>query len=718
MKRNKFVSNNIKTWKIAFIVFALGLITIVPFYFGEQTEAQTATGTVYVANLTGAPIGEATPRGNAAYFADSSNHTALDVSVMNVNLPFRTVLTVYVDGASVGTFQLSSTKSGRLHLPAPNQPAPTVNDGSTIEVKNGDTVVLAGAFAAPPPPPSPSPSATHTPHPSPSGSPSTSPTPHPTMTPHPTPVAAFFAPLTGETIDGVQPRGMGQYIEFAESKVLNVFVGHVNLAEGTVLTVSVGETAVGDITLDDDGDGRLRLNSANGDTVPTVTEGAAITVKNGETTVVAGVFGLPTPPPTPSPSGTPMGTPTPHPSPSGSPTPNPSPRPVRVFEGRLNGAQVVPAVTTEARGAVKVVLNADETQVKVFAGFRNLSSEQTTATINGPALAGETADMIFELTAVGGTSGHFAVATFDVTSEQVEQLRNGLWYIQIGSTDNPTGEIRGQIRAHSHHSAFTGSETEDIAVFRPNTATWYVSTANGLIARTLGTADSVPVSGDYDGDGKTDFAVFRNGIWTVSRSSDGGLTTKQFGMTGDIPVRGDYDGDGTNDFGVFRPSNGSWYILKSTGGMIATQFGANGDKPVATDLDGDGKTDITVFRPSTGNWYSLKSSSGAFFGVKFGQNGDVPVVGDFDSDGSDDVTVFRASTGAWYSLKSSNGAFQAVAWGKSGDVPVAGNFDGDMTTDIAVFRPSNGTWYILRSSDNAYDFKYFGTNGDVPTPAN
>ncbi|MCD9185475.1 MAG: CHRD domain-containing protein [Pyrinomonadaceae bacterium] len=717
MKRNRVVSkktNKLKTWKIAFIAFALGLMTIVPFYFGEQTGAQTTTGTFLVANLTGEPIGSATPRGFGRYFATTSGPKTFDVEVVNVNLPFRTVLEVFVGETSVGTFQLSSNKSGRLHLEAPEQTVPTVAEGATVTVKQGATVVLTGAFALPP---TPSPTATHTPFPSPSGSPHQSPTPRPTMTPRPTPVATFFAPLTGETIDGVAPRGMGQYVEFTEGKYLNVFVGHVNLAEATVLTVSVDDASVGEITLDDDGEGNLRLSTANGDTVPTVAAGSTLVVKNGETTVLSGTFVVPTPTPHPSPSASPS--PTGSPTTTPTPRPSPSPRPVRFFEGRMNGAQVVPAVTTQARGGVKVVLNNDETQITVYAGFRNLSSEQTTATINGPAIAGETADTIFELTAVGGTSGHFAPATFDVTAEQVEQLRNGLWYIQIGSTDNPTGEIRGQIRARSHHSVFTGSETEDIAVFRPNSATWYVSTGTGLTAKTLGTADSIPVSGDFDKDGQTDYAAFRNGTWLISRSSDGGTTVKQFGTTGDIPVRGDYDGDGANDLAVFRPSTGSWYIQKSNGsGMIATQFGQNGDRPVASDLDGDGKTDITVFRPSTGNWYSLRSSTGAFYGVKFGQNGDVPVVGDFDGDGSDDVTVFRASTGAWYSLKSSNGAFQAIAWGTAGDIPIPGFYDGDMTSDIAVFRPSNGTWYILRSSNGTYDFKAFGTNGDIPTTSN
>jgi hypothetical protein len=231
-------------------------------------------------------------------------------------------------------------------------------------------------------------------------------------------------------------------------------------------------------------------------------------------------------------------------------------------------------------------------------GFFGLSSSQTTAKIYGPAMAGETAPAIFDLGTVGGTAGRFPAQTFEVTEEQKAQLRSGLWYAQIGSADHPDGEIRGQIRPRTRPSGFTGNSVDDLAVFRPSNGTWYVQDGDGYSSEVVGGMGDVPVSADFDGDGKTDSAAFSSGTWTISRSSDRQRTQVRFGMEGDLPVRGDYDGDGIVDLAVFRPSTGVWYVMKSSDSTyLILQFGMNGDRPVASDVDGDGLTSRSGARP-------------------------------------------------------------------------------------------------------------------------
>ncbi len=687
----KKASTGFKIWKTCFFVFAFCLASVAPFYFGNRSEAQTTnTGTFLVANLAGPTVATSTtaPWGQGRYFADTANNRVFETEVRNINLPAGTLLGVFVNGQPVGEMRLTNVRSAMLRLNSTmGQNVPTIDPGTPMSVRNGPTIILSGVFN---PPPTPSPSPTF------------SPPPPPTQLP--TPTAAFFAPLSGATIDGVMPRGVAQYAEFGTAKRLAVFVNQVRLPAGTVLNVLINNASVGNITLNAVGEGVLRLDTANGGTVPTIVAGDTATVKNGDATILNGVFRAFT---------------APSPSPTRTPPPPPTPRPNRAFMGHLTGAQVVPPVTTEARGLIGVILNEAETQIQVFCGFGRLSSEQTTAKIYGPAMAGETGPAVFDLGTIGGTAGRFPVRTFDVTAQQVTQLRNGLFYVQIGSVDNPDGEIRGQIRSRPRPSNFFGAVTEDIAVYRPSNGTWYVKDGAGYSEQTLGQPGDTPVSGDFDADGKTDYAVFSNGNWTIRRSSDGGLTTRQFGLAGDIPTRGDYDGDGQTDLAVFRPSNGTWYVARSNGtGFTIVQFGLNGDVPVAADLDGDGRTDLAVFRPSNGVWYWIRSGSGDARASQFGANGDIPIAGDFDGDGTDDLAVYRPSTGVWYAWRSSDGTFDIRQFGLASDVPVAGNYDADGATDIAVFRPSTGVWYIWRSSDNTFDINYFGVNGDVPTTKN
>lgn len=105
-----------------------------------------------------------------------------------------------------------------------------------------------------------------------------------------------------------------------------------------------------------------------------------------------------------------------------------------------------------------------------------------------------------------------------------------------------------------------------------------------------------------------------------------------FGDSSDIPAPADFDDDDQTDIAVFRPSNGTWYIQRSTAGFTGVQFGQLDDIPNPADYDGDGKADISLFRPiadpsqpTYSVWYRINSSSQSYIGIAFGQNGDIPV---------------------------------------------------------------------------------------------
>jgi hypothetical protein len=269
-------------------------------------------------------------------------------------------------------------------------------------------------------------------------------------------------------------------------------------------------------------------------------------------------------------------------------------------------------------------------------------------------------------------------------------------------------------------NGFQPDGISDPTVFRSGESKWYMYPfVPEFLYNVFGLSTDIPVPSDYLSDLGSDMAVFRpsNGTWYIAKSSYNAgqnFMAVQWGLNGDIPAPGDFDNDSKSDVAVFRPSNGGWYIRNSNDNSVRIlQWGTNGDKPVVGDYDGDGKSDVAVWRPSDGVWYVLRSSDGQPSFTYFGLNGDIPVQEDYDGDGKTDIAVWRPSTGVSYILRSSDGVFWALKWGLPTDYAVPADYDGDKKTDIAVWRPSQGRWYIFRSSDSTLGLFYWGMNGDT-----
>ena len=193
------------------------------------------------------------------------------------------------------------------------------------------------------------------------------------------------------------------------------------------------------------------------------------------------------------------------------------------------------------------------------------------------------------------------------------------------------------------------------------------------------------------------------GNWYMMQSSAGFKTT-QFGYDGTVPVVGDFNGDGIDDIGCYYAPGGNWYMMHSTAGFKTAQFGYGGTVPVVGDFDGDGIDDIGCYYAPGGNWYMMQSSAG-FKIAQFGYRGTVPMAGDFDVDGKDDIGCYFASGGNWYMMQSSVG-FKTAQFGYGGTVPVVGDFDGDGNKTYLVVDLSSGP-----SSTN-YPISYLAS---VPT---
>ncbi len=285
----------------------------------------------------------------------------------------------------------------------------------------------------------------------------------------------------------------------------------------------------------------------------------------------------------------------------------------------------------------------------------------------------------------------------------------------ISDSVNPPvpGQVTLSVKGSNAHQAgqqgdYDGDGKADIMVFRPDTATFFVSLSSGggLIQQWGWAFHDQPLIGDYDGDGKTDFAVFRPETATFyAKLSSGGRLTQQWGWIGhDQAETGDYDGDGKTDIAVFRPDNATFYVKLSSGGSMTQQWGwAFHDQPLIGDYDGDGKTDFAVFRPQNGTFYVNMSTGGMLTRTMVNTNSPMPVTADYNGDGRTDFVVYQADTAVFnVLLLAKEGSYPEASftrqYGWAGhDLPISGDYDGDGITDYGVFRPDDSTFYIKKS---------------------
>jgi hypothetical protein len=147
-----------------------------------------------------------------------------------------------------------------------------------------------------------------------------------------------------------------------------------------------------------------------------------------------------------------------------------------------------------------------------------------------------------------------------------------------------------------------------IGVFRPSTQRWYMDVnGNGIqnscskdrcASLSVYREGDLPVTGDWNGDGVTQVGLYRpsTGQWFLDRNGDRSwdgcrrdLCISEFGSAEDLPVTGDWNGAGRSKIGVFRPRTGEW-LLDLNGNnqwdgcgidLCLTDFGDVGDIPVA-----------------------------------------------------------------------------------------------------------------------------------------
>ena len=260
------------------------------------------------------------------------------------------------------------------------------------------------------------------------------------------------------------------------------------------------------------------------------------------------------------------------------------------------------------------------------------------------------------------------------------------------------------------------------ALYYRNPATglgqWFVKAApplnvpfwapNGIA---LGAMNDIPVTGDFDGDGKADLAAFNQSTatWVVHQSSRGSATF-QFGAPGvSVPVVGNFDGPGVTQFGVYYVNAdgvGVWSVTSSATGVRQYGFGRAGDIPLVGDFGGVGKDQMAIYRPSTGEFRVFMPAEGgqpasSIIVATMAPN-QIPVPGQYDNlyyfaNGlpyRTEPAVYNPATGVFTIARPAGSLFPSQVTFRPGDVPVPADYNGSGWDQPGVYRPSTAEFLI------------------------
>jgi hypothetical protein len=371
--------------------------------------------------------------------------------------------------------------------------------------------------------------------------------------------------------------------------------------------------------------------------------------------------------------------------------------------------------------------------VNLVAPFTDTTPPSGVAT---PAVGGRTHAVALSWAPASDDVGVAAYRVYASTNSSVPVTSGNL----VGTSTTPSFR-------HGPLPANTTRHYRVVAVDRAGNA----GAASGVASATT----QVPVTADVNGDRRDDAVLFTQGttndVFTATSSGSAfGAKVKGhdfFSVTGEVPLTGDFNGDGRSDIATFTRGDAAdvFVALSNGSGFTGTSvkwhdyFATGTEKPAVGDVNGDGRDDIITFTCGTAGdvYVALSTGSGFGAGVKWSDsfciNDERPTVGDFDGDGRDDVVTFTGGTrGDAYVSLSNGAAFVQEGWlwhdnfAVGQELAGAADVNGDGRDDVITFTRGDTADVYVSLSDGGrfvqnawkwHDFFAVGTEspglGDV-----
>ena len=246
----------------------------------------------------------------------------------------------------------------------------------------------------------------------------------------------------------------------------------------------------------------------------------------------------------------------------------------------------------------------------------------------------------------------------------------------------------------------------------------FQSTSSNLVALDTNGQTDVFVATTNAAVTKDSLGVYSGGYWYIDVNGTTQVVGVPSSWASATPITGDWNGTGKTEIGLFNNATATWWLNTAGDGVFKTSetfafgFGGSGVVPVVGDWNGAGKSEVGVyangawFRDVDGShtWDATNAAAVAYLGWNDGGTHTViPVPGNWAGNGSTQMGVY--CQGVWFldSTDSNKWDGSHTYWGWAGTLaPVVGNWTGSSTkSQFGVY--NQGAWFLDYDNSHLWD---------------